>query len=106
MKFLNFSIIMKDGSGKVINTEYTGNKDEIFADVIEKVLAKNNIEVRLDNIVVKDVENVIVDSSVWKLSLAEVTEPYGILFIIEVHPIPISRKKDSAEDRKIPIAPA
>lgn len=107
MKFLNFSIIMKDGSGKVINTEYTGNKDEIFADVIEKVLAKNNIEVRLDNIVVKDVENVIVDSSVWKLSLAEVTEPYGILFIIEVHPIPISAgKKDSAEDEKpSPIAP-
>ncbi len=97
MKFLNFSLILMDGSNKRITTEYKAEDTEIFKQILEKIFQKYNLALKFDHLIIKDVESMNIDPAFWDQKVIEITQLYGILFVIEIYPSAVKQLSEEEE---------
>mgnify|MGYP005851801621 CR=1 FL=1 len=100
MKFLNFSILLMDGSNKRITTEYKAEDTEIFKEILQKIFQKYNLPLNYDTLLIKDVESANIDPTFWDQKVSEITLIYGILFIIEVYPQVVKQLSEESDEMK------
>jgi hypothetical protein len=98
MKFLNFSIILMDGSNKRITTEYKADDNEIFKEILQKLFQKYNIALNFDTLLIKDVESMNIDPAFWSQKVSDITQLYGILFVIEVYPQAVKQLSEESDE--------